>query len=193
MEKIWNKFHPLFGSDLKVGLEFTYPRDAVLDLNPLYKKSGLIHKSPKESVARVCEPAIKTVGCCKTGRAAKVFFESPLHDKESLFRRLVFSRKSDSDNKPRLWMVFARHGEACHFGFDSWNSRSDRYLTLAFPGTGLDDQFIPAYVKIQAGKEEEFVYLELWAWSDSSRIVIQGRRVSICEAPQMLIGARPGC
>ena len=38
--KIWSKFHPLFGSDLKVGFEMTFSKGAAaLDgLNPLYEK-----------------------------------------------------------------------------------------------------------------------------------------------------------
>ncbi len=141
-EKIWNKFHPLFGPDLKVGFETTFPRTAVLDLVPLYKESGLIHEPPtSETVKRIYEPAIKVVGSCLDGEAAQVFFE-PVSPTESLFRRLVFARKFEhSAQKPRRWMIVARHGEVSHFGFDSWNSKSQRYLSLAY--TGLEENFIP--------------------------------------------------
>ncbi|MFH1284530.1 MAG: hypothetical protein ABIH78_03000 [Candidatus Peregrinibacteria bacterium] len=90
-------------------------------------------------------------------------------------------------------MVAARHGEVSHFGFDSWNSRSDRYLPLAYPG--LSSEFVLAYFKIQekgGEKGEEFMYLEVWAWDDDDdgKVVVQGRRVSEKEAPESLISAK---
>src|SRR3989344_1967246 len=58
--KIWSKFHPLFGPDLKVGFETTFPAVTVLDLlDPRYEKNGLIHYQPKKPIVRVCEPARK--------------------------------------------------------------------------------------------------------------------------------------
>ncbi len=189
-ERIWNKFHPLFGPDLKVGFETTFPKEAVLNLDPLYEKSGLIHDSAKESVKRVYEPAIKVLESCLDGGAAQVFFEPVLSD-GSLFRRLVFARKiNHSTQKPRPWMVAARHGEVSHFGFDSWNSRNEKYLSLAYPG--INEQFIPVYVKIQDGKEG-FIYLEIWAWDeDGEKIVVQGRRVAENRVPKSLLLAKPG-
>ena len=175
--RIWNKFHSLFGPDLKVGFETTFPKEVVLNLDPLYGKSGLIHDSAKESVQRVYEPAVKVLGSCLDGDATQVFFES-VSPIGLLFRRLVFAKK-------RRWMVAARHGEVSHFGFDSWNSKDQRYLSLAYPG--ISGQFIPVYVKIQNGKED-FVYLEVWAWDEegNGRIVVQGRHVGEKEAPKSL-------
>lgn len=187
--KIWNKFHPLFGPDLKVGLETTFPKAASLDLDPLYEKSGLVHNSPSEQTVRVYEPAVKVLGSCLDGEAAQIFFEPALLD-GVLRRRLVFARKIDSSGKPRRRMVAARHNELFDFGFDSWNSRSERYLLLAYPG--LNEQFIPVYVKIQNGKEEkeeESVFLEVWAWDECGKnVVVQARRVvSEEEVPKSLL------
>ncbi|MDP2945926.1 MAG: hypothetical protein Q8N61_00525 [bacterium] len=186
-ERIWNKFHPLYGPDLKVGLETTFRKDVVLDLDPLYGKSGLIHDSAKESVQRVYEPAVKVLGSCKDGKAVQIFFE-PVSSASSLFQRLVFTRKFNPTQKPRCWTVAARHGEVSHFGFDSWNSKDQRYLSLAYPG--ISGQFIPVYVKIQNGKEG-FVYLEVWAWEEDGEVVIQARRVENADVPESLISTNP--
>lgn len=87
-------------------------------------------------------------------------------------------------------MVAARYGEVSHFGFDSWNSRNEKYLSLAYPG--INKQFIPVYVKIQDGKEG-FIYLEIWAWDeDGEKIVVQGRRVAENRVPKSLLLAKPG-
>ena len=187
-ERIWNKFHPLFGPDLKVGFETTFPRTVNLDgIEQFYVKSGLVHDPPDEPIIRIYEPATEILGSCKDGEAAQVFFE-PISLNSSLFRRLVFARKVDHrTKKPRHWMVVARHGELFHFGFDSHNSRSEKYLSLAY--MGLEESFIPVYVKIQEkGGEGGFVYLEVWAWDEKGgRVAVQARRVSKEEVPQSLI------
>ena len=193
-ERMWNKFHQLFGPDLKVGFETTFPKEVVLNLDPLYEKSGLIHDSAKESVKRIYEPAVEVLGSRKDGEAVQIFFE-PVSLANSLFRRLVFARKiKNPAQKPRCWMIAARHGEITHFGFDSWNSKDQRYLSLAYPG--IIKQFIPVYVKIQNGKEgeekKEFVYLEVWAWDEDGKVVVQGRRVNEEETPKSLHSAMPG-
>src|SRR3990167_6014202 len=75
--KIWSKFHPLFGPDLKVGFETTFPAVTVLDLlDPRYEKNGLIHYQPKKPIVRVCEPATKIVGSCVDGEIATFGFDS---------------------------------------------------------------------------------------------------------------------
>jgi len=184
-ERIWSKFHPLFGPDLKVGFETTFPKEVMLKLDPLYEKSGLVHESSNEPVRRIYEPAYKILGSCLNSNTAQVFFE-PVPALDSLFRRLVFARRVKQ--KPR-WMVAARHGELFHFGFDSFNARSERYLSLAY--TGLSEQFIPVYVKIQNGKEG-FIFLEIWAWSEKNgKVVVQARKVEKKEAPVSLYSAKP--
>ncbi len=181
--KVWNKFHQIFGPDLKVGFETTFSKGKEVVLDPLYGKNGLIHDPPDATVKRVYEPA-KVLGSCLDGEAAQVFFEPALLD-GALFRRLVFARKIDHRNgRPRQWMVIARHGELFHFGFDSWNSRDERYLSLAYPG--LNEQFIPVYVKIQE-KGGLFVYLEVWAWDNDDNVVVQARRVSEQDVPKSLL------
>ncbi len=184
----WNKFHPIFGSDLKVGFETTFPGATDLDKHPLplYKKFGLIHDPPNESVKRVYEPAVKVLGSCVDGEAAQVFFE-PVSPVGSLFRRLVFTRKVDHfTGRPRRWMMIARRGEVTHFGFDSWNSKNQRYLSLAYPG--INGEFIPVYVKIQEkGGKGWSVNLEVWAWDEGKNIVVQARRISEKEAPESII------
>lgn len=188
MGKIWHKFHPLFGSYLKVGFETTFPKGTALNLGSLYEKSGLIHDPPNEKVVRVYEPATKILGSCLDGDATQVFFE-PVSPANSLFRRLMFFRNTDP-KKPRHWMIAARFNETSHFGFDSWNTRNERYLPLAYPSEGVDGQFIPVYFKIQT-EGGDFVYLEVWSWNEKSNVVIQARRVSEKEAPEHLISARP--
>ena len=189
--KIWSKFHPLFGPDLKVGFETTFPAVTVLDLlDPRYEKNGLIHYQPKKPIVRVCEPATKIVGSCVDGQIAQVFFE-PAPQKESLYRRLVFARKIDhSSQKPRLWVVAARHGEIATFGFDSWNSKDHRYLALAYPGESVDGQFMPVFFKIQR-KEGGFVYLEVWGMDDEVQFLVTARRIEESAAPEQLRTAMP--
>src|SRR3990167_4807988 len=188
--KIWSKFHPLFGPDLKVGFETTFPAVTVLDLlDPRYEKNGLIHYQPKKPIVRVCEPATKIVGSCVDGQIAQVFFE-PAPQKESLYRRLVFARKIRDDGKPRLWIVAARHGEIATFGFDSWNSNDQRYLALAYPGESVDGQFTPVYFKIQNGKEG-FVYLEVWALDDEVQALVRAGRIEGGAAGEHVRSAAP--
>ncbi len=81
-------------------------------------------------------------------------------------------------------MVAARHGEVAEFGFDSWNSNNQRYLSLAYPG--LSDQFIPVCFKIQ--DRESFVYLEFWAFDEGKgrHVIAQARRIRESEAPESL-------
>ena len=192
-EKTWNKFHPVFGPDLKVGFETTFPRNAASDLGPLYKKSGLIHDPENRPVKRVYEPATKIVGSCVDGDIAQVFFE-PVSQVGSLFRCLVFARKIEAQG-PRRWMVAARHGEIVHFGFDSWNSKDQRYLALAYPGKSADGQFMPVYFKIQngkeGGKEKNFVYLEVWCLDDEVQALVVARRIDEKGAPEQLRSAVP--
>lgn len=191
MDKIWNKFHALFGADLKVGFETTFPKATVLDLlDPRYGRSELVHYSQKEPVIRVYEPAIKVVGSCLDGDAAQVFFK-PVSSDGPLFQRLVFARKFEHfAQKPRRWMTAARFGEVAPFGFDSWNSKSQRYLTLAYPG--LNEQFVPVYIKIQEkGGDGSFVYLEVWAWDEDGKVVVQGRHVAENGVPDLLRSVKP--
>ena len=180
-EKAWNKFHALLGSGLKVGFETTFLRAVVLDLNPLYEERGLIHDRPNETVKRISEPAAKILSC-QNDDAIQIFFE-PVLPANSLYRQLIFTRKTRNH-----WMVAARHGEVSHFGFDSWNSKSLRYLALAYPG--LSKNFVPVYFKIQM-EGGDFVFLEIWAWDEDSQVVVQGRKVDRKEAPEHLIFAQP--
>ena len=185
-EKIWHKFHPLFGPDLKVGFETTFPQTTVLGLGPLYKKNNLIYGSPigPIPIKRVYEPATKIVGSCVDGDVALVFFE-PVSQTGSLFRRLVFARKVEAQG-PRYWMVAARHGEVSHFGFDSWNSKDQRYLAL---GYGIDEQFIPVFFKLQ--RKEESVYLKVWAFDDGAQVVVTSKKINEKDAPEHLHSAKP--
>ena len=49
----------------------------------------------------------------------------------------------------------------------------------------------PVYVKIQNGKEDSFIYLEVWAWEKDEKVVVQGRRVNEEETPKLLHSAMP--
>lgn len=181
-ERVWNKFHPVFGPDLKVGFETTFPRGAVLDLDPLYEKNELIHKSLNEPLIRVYEPA-RVMGSCCDGRMANVLFV-PVPQKGALFRRLVFARKIDRvTRQARRWMIVARHGEITTFGFDSWNSKNQRYLALAYPGEG--GEFVPTYMKIK-DVNGGFVYLELGAYDDEVQVLFTAIRVEERKVPKLL-------
>ncbi len=86
-------------------------------------------------------------------------------------------------------MIAGRHGEAVPFGFEAANSQSDRYLSLAFPGKTPSGEFLPAYIKMRAGKG--FEYIELWAWTLGDKVVVQSRKVNEDEAPKVLLSALP--
>lgn len=194
-KKIWDKFHPLFGPDLKVGFETTFPRETAVILDSWYAQNGLIHNNPKETVKRISEPAVGVWGSCLDGITAQVRFR-PISDKGALFRKLVFARKIDNHSRaPRRWMVAARHGEVSSFGFDSWNSKSQRYLSLAY--TGPLEQFVPVYFKIRVrneGKksvEEKFIYLQILAVDDEETVLVQARRIREVETPEQLRPANP--
>ena len=181
-ERIWQKFHQIFGSDLKVGFETTFPKGAEpKDLDPLYRKSGLIHDPPSETIARVYEPARVTGSCCD-GTDMNILFV-PVPQKGSIFRRLVFARKIVDDGHPRRWMTVARHGEVSTFGFDSWNSKNQRYLALAYPG--VDGFFAPTYIKIQ-NVDGSFVYLKIGAYDDEVQVLFTASRVNVSKVPKLL-------
>ena len=187
----WNKFHPIFGSDLKVGFETTFS-ETVLDIDPLYEKSGLIYRASGGGIIKIYEPAIEVRGSCVDGDAAQIFFE-PVSPVKSLFRRLVFARKINHrrrTKKSQRWMVAARHGEFASFGFDDRYSLNERYLSLAYPG--VSREFVPIYFKIQNGGGD-FVYLEVWAFDEGKgkNIIAQARRVPENMVPEQLILAEP--
>ncbi|MDO8443441.1 MAG: hypothetical protein Q7S78_00375 [Candidatus Azambacteria bacterium] len=75
-----------------------------------------------------------------------------------------------------------------HFGFDSWNSRNQRYLALAYPE---QEEFTPVYVKIQNVGTGGFVYLELWAYDDGVQVLFTARRVNEDTVPEHLLLATP--
>ena len=193
-EKTWSKFHPLFGSDLKVGFETTFPRDAVLgldSLDSLYARNNLVYDPGSGPIKRIYEPVTKIVGSCVDGDVALVFFE-PVSQTGSLFRRLVFARKVEAQG-PRYWMVAARHGEVSHFGFDSWNSKDQRYLAL---GYGIDEQFIPTFFKVYGNEESKedgkaSTYLKVWAFDDGPQIVVTSKKINEKDAPEHLRSAKP--
>lgn len=191
MEGIWQKFHPLYEADLKVGLETVFSRSSIVSLEGFYAAKGMLHQSNNEPIKRLYEPATKIVGSCvDNGPAAQVFFT--LKPLRHLYRRLVFSRKLDESQKPRLWMVAARHGEIASFGFDSWNSKDPRYLALAYPGKNPDGQFTPVYFKIQRKEEEKsFIYLEVWSLDDEAQALVCARRIDEKDAPEHLRTATP--
>ncbi len=185
MERIWHKFHPLYGSNLRVGFETTFPKTADLsNLNPLYSKSGLVYEKPNESVIRIYEPATNIIGSCEKDEMAQVFFESV--SPKPLFQRLVFFKR------PQKWMIAARHDEPSHFGFNSHNNRNRNgtYLALAYPG--LSKIFSPVFIKIQNGGD--FIYLGIWAWNEDKKTVVWARKIdkrSEDWIPKPLIRARP--
>ena len=86
-------------------------------------------------------------------------------------------------------MLAARHDEIATFGFDSWNSKNQRYLALAYPGKGLDGQFVSVYFKIKNG--EGFAYLEIYALDDECQLLVTARRVDEEIAPEHLQSAMP--
>lgn len=182
-EKVWNKFHPVFGPDLKVGFETTFPRGAILELDPLYEKSGLVYKPPNEKIVRVYEPA-KVMGSCCEGRMVNILFVPVVPQRGTLFRRLMFTRKIEK-GQPRRWITMARHEEAAPFGFDSWNSKNPKYLTLAYPD---QEEFVPVYVKIQ-NIDGNFVYLELSANDDEAQVLFSASRVNENMVPKHLLSA----
>lgn len=192
-EKIWNKFHPLFGADLKVGIETTLSRSSIVSLEGFYATKGMLHQPGNEPIKRLYEPATEIVGSCFDGETAQVSFN--LKPLRHLYRRLVFARKIDHETqKPRLWMLAARHAEIATFGFDSWNSKDQRYLSLAYPGKNPDGQFTPVYFKIQNGKEEKeksFIYLEVWGLDDEVTFIVTARRIDEHDAPAHLRSAKP--
>ena len=183
VKRIWHKFHPIFENLLKVGFETTFPKEAVLNFNPIcYEASNLIHNSPNETIKRIYEPAVNVFGL-KSG--IQVFF-NPVLSTESSFRRLVFFRKIQ---KPYSLMVAARFGEESDFGFDSRNSYGnydDMYLPLVYDGW-----FRPVYFKIQKqnnGTKEKPVYLEVCAWDDDQMVVVQAGCVEAKDVPKHLCG-----
>ncbi|MFH1392998.1 MAG: hypothetical protein ABIG73_01265 [Patescibacteria group bacterium] len=184
-KRVWNKFHSIFGPDLKVGFETTFPKGAVLNLDPLYEKSGLVHKPPKENVVRVYEPARVSGSCCNGGEKAQILF-APVSQKGARYRRLVFTRKIGDDGQPRRWMTFGRHAEVTPFGFDFWNTKNQKYLALAYPGPS--GEFTPTFVKIGSA-DGDFIYLELGAWDDEVQVLFTADRVNEDAVPKHLLSA----
>ena len=180
-DRIWQKFHPLFGPDLKIGFETTFPKGTVLNLDPLYREHGLVHDPPKEKVVRIYEPARVSGSCCNSEKAQILFV--PVSQKGVRYRRLVFARKIGDDRQSCRWMIFGRHAEVTPFGFDSWNSKNQRYLALAYPGA--DGEFAPTFVKIQ-DVNRGFVYLKLGAYDDEVQVLFSADRVDENIVPEHL-------
>lgn len=180
-ETIWHKFHPIYRNLLKVGLERTFPKGAVLNLDPLYETSNLIHDSSKETIIRVCEPSIKVIGS-NNGKVVQVFF-NPTLSVDPLFRRFVFFRKIQKYS----WMAAARFGERLCFGFNAEDSQNEQYLPLVY----YDGEFRPVYFRIQGresnGIKKYVVYLEVCAWDEDQMVVVQARRVEVKDVPKHLL------
>lgn len=169
----WAKFHPVFGPDLKVALESTFPRDFGPKYNfdvrsvsqsfdvpfpPLVRLiEQLVHANPSETIRRVYHPAVTETTEKRTG----VTFVPWILPEGEAFKRLVFRRK-ERDRKYRFSMFCARFDEHFAFGFSSINSTNQGYVSLAYPGK--NPEFKPVFVKIwERGKETAPTYLKIEA------------------------------
>ncbi|MEK7146806.1 MAG: hypothetical protein AAB772_00960 [Patescibacteria group bacterium] len=175
--KIWKKFHKISNDTLRVSLENSFLPEEALGIDQRYMENGLIYKN--HFIQKVYEPALEIV---KSDGAVQVIFE-PIIFPAPRYRMLQFSCKLAASN----WIIASRFGEEKVFGFDAKDSWDRNYFRLAYPG--LSGSFIPVYFKTLAGNE--VVYFEVWAWDEDKKIVVQCRRVSEEEVPDILVSAKP--
>lgn len=188
MDFSWNKFHPLFGADLKVGFKTLLPSSAVLENVGEYERRWLVHRNPQESVQLIYEPAFADISENSSRQSVVIF--SPIAFPDALRRKLEFRRKNDRRTQlPRRWMVAGRHDEDFPFGFSSFFSEDSTYLSLSYPS--VTGEFIPVYFKIE-DKDGRFVYYKVTAHDDENRVCVSGIVCDEAEAPENLHDCKPG-
>ncbi|MFH1672438.1 MAG: hypothetical protein ABIF87_03300 [Pseudomonadota bacterium] len=172
-----SKFHPLFGSDIRVALEATFASDATFDfVNGAYF-SELIHQSPKHF--RIYYPAI-VGGDMARDQEGRITFVPWIDESEAQYHRLCFWAQPVTTKK--FFALFGRFGETNGFGF---NDPRKPYLHLDFFGK-RQDQFIPLYVRVRNRQSDEIVNLAIEgrAGEDQAELIL--RRVELNELPPCL-------
>lgn len=165
----WEKFPgEIYGPDLKVALESTFPIEIVPQLNPHVIPPKLLPKGMDfgdEYRCRYYNPAIirhSEIGS-EIEIGSKVLFVPRFTKDGELFRRIVFRRKMlpGFPNEGRKQMMLARFGEKEPFGFSCWKE-GDRgtagYVSLAFPGKS--ETFIPVFLRIDEYTDPVFLKIE---------------------------------
>ncbi|QQG45605.1 MAG: hypothetical protein HYW89_01635 [Candidatus Sungiibacteriota bacterium] len=182
---IWLKFPgEIFGPDLKVALETTFPKDVVPQPNPLVSVPASIPPMDyhDDRVARYYHPAYE-IGPDVGGR---LIFVPRFTEESKLLRRLVFRRKMDNRDpqRGRLDMMLAREGEEKPFGFSCWK-RGDKgnptYVALDF--CSKTSEFVPVFVRIE---QRMPVFLKIEAEEITEGVLVSSKVVSSAEVPESL-------
>lgn len=160
----WLKFPgELFGVDLKVALESTYPKGHETTANPfvhpprlvpseMFFRDTTIDRYYHPAVARMNEDGVRTV----------LFVPRFTKDGEC-FKRLVFRRKMRRDDPEcgRYGMMFGRHEEEFPFGFSCWKAGdkgNSGYVSLAYPG--IASEFVPVFARVETSPMTTFLKIE---------------------------------
>lgn len=189
----WEKFPgEIYGPDLKVALESTFPREIAPQSNPCVIPPKSLPKGmdfEDEHRCRYYNPAIpdrpKSVYEMKTG--SKILFVPRFTKDGELFRRIVFRRKMlpGFPNEGRKQMMLARFGEKEPFGFSCWKEGdrgTARYVSLAFPGKS--ETFIPVFLRIDEYPNP--VFLKIEAREVENGVLVLSRDASRDEIPEHL-------
>lgn len=155
----WSKFPAeLYGADLKVALESTFPKGLMPIPNPQATAPKSIPADmtyESQNITRYYHPAF--------GGDSEIIFVPRLTRDGELFRRLMFRRKMSRENphEGRMEMRMARFGEEKPFGFSCWKQGdpgSPGYVALAYPG--MTPKFVPVYVRIESFPLPAFLKIE---------------------------------
>jgi len=184
----WQKFPgQIYGLDLKVALESTFPKELLAQLTPSLIQPKSLPQGmnfENEYVIRYYHPAISK----ELDKGREILFMPRFTKEGELFRRLVFRRKMipDFPNEGRMQMMLARFGEDKPFGFSCWeegDKGNAAYVSLAFPGKSGD--FVPVYARI-----EEYptpVFLKIEAEETTEGVLVCSRAISPEEVPPHLL------
>lgn len=180
------KFHSIFGADLRVALEATF--DPHVNIEPVGEVyPNLLHVSP--FVKRVYYPAISD-GDMLCSLSGQVVFIPWVNEEEVQYHRLVLWAQSiDGKN---FWMRFGRFGELESFTFNDVNKP---YIHLDFFSLRRDE-FIPLYMRARnrffsENGLPEIINFVLEAEITEDSVALNLRRVDEAALPSHLAAEKP--
>ena len=193
------KFHRLYGRDLAVALEATFPGDVKIKMLRKFKfpVPALIYPAPeircqKEQVRRVYCPAVAE-GDMAEQTEGSIIFLPWVDESEVLFHRLVLRlRPGGSEggkNKKFRWLKFGRFGEDSAFGFNTTTDGTP-FINLDFLSQRAEE-FVPLYAKVHDGGSG-FVCFKISAETCEEAVTLNVRRVTEAEIPPHLAETKPG-
>lgn len=185
------KFHPVFGSDLRVALEVTLPPDErVTPAEGWLYQPDLVHYARVKSdpyspvfAVRVYYPAVVEGDIQKGDREVTIQFVPWAYETNAQYHRLCFWAQPAKGKW--FWMRLARFGEEKSFGFNP----DKPYINIDF--LSKRSEFIPVFVKARDRETMDIVYFVIEAQASEDEVKLIIRRVEENEAPPHLVSENP--